>query len=64
MNDRDQPFVASHDSIGDLGKSLFPTFAVNVPLPPNTSAPMPASPPAGGGRSQNAPASPPNSGRN
>ena len=31
---------------GDLGKSIFPAFAVNVPLPADTVAPAPEAPAA------------------
>jgi hypothetical protein len=31
---------------GDLGKSIFPAFAVNVPLPADTVAPPPEPPAA------------------
>ena len=37
--------VQTGPSLGQLGKSIFPNFAVNVPLPANTPAPTAPSPP-------------------
>jgi len=46
----DQPRVVVTPPSEPLGKSIFPTFSLNVPLPANTSAPIsvPAAPPGNG----------------
>lgn len=44
MSQRDRTAVNTHPPVGDLGKSIFPAFSVNVPLPANTSAPTPPAP--------------------
>lgn len=44
----DRAFVTAESApgAGDLGRSIFPNFAVNVPLPADTVAPAPEAPAA------------------
>jgi hypothetical protein len=46
MSDREHHVTAAGPPVGDAGRSIFPTFAVNVPMPANTLVPVPAAPPA------------------
>jgi hypothetical protein len=40
MTDRDTPRKPDHFPAGsDMGKSIFPTFDVNVPMPKDTAVP-------------------------
>jgi hypothetical protein len=46
MNDQSPLTGWQGAALEDLGKSLFPTFAVNVPLPSHTSEPVSAPAPS------------------